>query len=64
MVTCLATVNGELDCLKHMFNKAKEWGKTSENPALRTKLFKEENKTIRYLELEEIRRYLILVRVT
>ena len=50
-----ATVNRELACLKHMFNKAKEWGKASENPALKIKLLKEENRRTRYLETEEIK---------
>ncbi len=38
-----------------MFNKAKEWGKASRNPALKVKLLKEENRRTRYLEKEEIR---------
>ena len=50
-----ATVNRELACLKHMFNKAKEWGKVSNNPALKVRLLKEENRRVRYLEKEEIR---------
>lgn len=50
-----ATVNRELACLKHMLNKAKEWGKVSENPALKVKLLKEKNRRVRYLEREEIK---------
>ncbi len=54
-VVAPATVNRELACLKHMFNKAKEWGKASENPVLKVKLLKEENRRVRYLETEEIK---------
>lgn len=49
-----ATINRELACLKHMFNKAKEWGKTTLNPAAKVKLLREENRRVRYLEKEEI----------
>lgn len=38
-----------------MFNKGKEWGKASDNPVTKVKLFKENNKRIRYLELKEIK---------
>jgi len=48
-----ATVNRELACLKHMFNKAIEWDKAKENPTLKVKLLREENKRVRYLEKEE-----------
>jgi len=51
----VASVNRELACLKHMFTKAIEWGKARENPARKVKLFKENNKRIRYLEKEEIK---------
>jgi Site-specific recombinase XerD len=51
-----ATVNRELACLKCMLNKAIEWGKASDNPVRKVKLFKENNKRIRYLEKEEIRK--------
>ena len=37
-----ATVNRELACLKHMFAKAVEWGKTDKNPAKKVKLLREE----------------------
>lgn len=50
-----ATVNRELACLKCMLNKAIEWGKADDNPARKVKLFKENNKRIRYLEKEQIR---------
>lgn len=49
-----ATVNRELALLKHMFSKAIEWNKAIDNPVKRVKLFKENNKRIRYLEKEEI----------
>lgn len=49
-----ATVNRALACLKCMFNKAIEWGKAGDNPAKKVKLFKENNKRLRYLEKEEI----------
>src|SRR3989338_5547161 len=51
-----ATVNRELACLKCMFNKAIEWGKTEDNPVRKVKLFRENNTRIRYLEKEEIQR--------
>ena len=53
-----ATVNRELACLKSMFNKAIEWGKAYDNPVRKVKLFRENNKRIRYLEKEEIRKFL------
>lgn len=49
-----ATVNRHLACLKCMFNKAIEWEKVEDNPAKKVKLFKENNKRVRYLEKEEI----------
>jgi integrase len=49
-----ATVNRALACLKCMFNKAIQWGKAANNPVKNVKLFKENNKRIRYLEKEEI----------
>ncbi len=55
-VISVATVNRELACLKHMFNKAIEWGKAEANPVRRVKLFKENNVRTRYLEKEEIKK--------
>jgi Site-specific recombinase XerD len=49
-----ATVNRELACLKCMFNRAIEWGKIKDSPAKTVKLFRENNKRLRYLEKEEI----------
>jgi len=53
-----ATVNRELACLKCMFNKAIEWGKTEVNPVRKVKLFRENNTRTRYLEKEEIQKLL------
>jgi len=53
-----ATVNRALACLKCMFNKAIQWGKADMNPVRQVKLFKEDNKRIRYLEKEEIAKLL------
>lgn len=50
-----ATVNRNLQCLKSIFNKAIAWGKFSgRNPVQQVKLFKENNKRVRFLEKEEI----------
>ena len=50
-----ATVNRNLACLKSMFNKAIAWGQfVGENPVRQVKLFKENNKRLRFLEKEEI----------
>ena len=53
-----ATVNRELACLKCMFNKAITWGKADTNPVRQVKLFKENNKRLRFLEREQIPRFL------
>jgi integrase len=50
----LATVNRELTCLRHMFNKAIEWGKAEKNPVSKVRFFKESNGRLRYLLPEEI----------
>ena len=44
-----STVNREMTCLKHMFNKAIEWKKIEHNPAARVKKFRENNARIDYL---------------
>jgi len=49
-----ATINRELACLRHMFNKAIEWGKVKESPVKGIKLFREPPGRIRYLEASEI----------
>lgn len=48
-----ATVNRELQLLKHMFRKAVEWKYMSSNPAQPVRKFKEPPGRIRYLSLEE-----------
>ena len=53
-----ATVNRELACLKCMFNKAIEWGKVEDNPTRKVKKLRENNKRLRYLEKEEIKKLL------
>jgi integrase len=52
-------VNRELETLRHMLNKAVEWGMLSENPFSRFRgsiLFEEDENRIRYLTEEEIKR--------
>ena len=50
------TIDKELGCLKHIFVKAKEWGKIKENPAIKVKLLRIDNARLRYLEEEEIKK--------
>jgi integrase len=49
-----ASVNRELSCVKHMFNKAIEWGYLANNQLQSIKLFKEPPGRIRYLTEDEI----------
>ena len=49
-----STVNRELACLKHIYNKAIEWAKIDTNPVTKVKFFKENNSRIRFLTKEEI----------
>jgi len=49
-----ATVNRELSLLKHLLNKAVEWGRIRENPAKKVKPLKGEVKRVRYLMPDEI----------
>ncbi len=51
-----ATVNREFACLRHIFTKAIEWDKLRENPAAKVKLFRIDNKRLRYLEREEMKK--------
>jgi len=53
-----ASINRRLACLKSLFNRAIEWGKATQNPVRKIKLFKENNQRLRYLEQEEIVRLL------
>ena len=50
-----ATVNRELACLKTMFSKAVEWGRTEKNPAAKVKKFRENPGRERILSPEEAR---------
>lgn len=55
------SVNRELEVLRHMLNKAVEWGMLDENPFTRFKqsiFFEERNDRVRFLEEDEIRRLL------
>lgn len=54
-----ATFNRGLSSLKSMFNRAIEWGKATENPAARVKKVPENNRRVRYLEKNEIKRLLL-----
>lgn len=49
-----ATKNRELATLRHLLNKAREWGEIKENPAALVKPLKVQKKPIRYLTNEEI----------
>ena len=49
-----ATVNRELACLRHMLNKAIEWGYLMDNPMKNVAPMKTEPERVRYLELDEI----------
>jgi len=53
-----ATVNRELACLKHMYNKGIEWGYTKSNPVKSVKLLKEPPGRLRYLRPEEVKKLL------
>jgi site-specific recombinase XerD len=53
-----ATINREVSCLRHIFNKAIEWDVVNRNPAKGVKLLKEPPGRIRYLDVEEIERLL------
>jgi integrase len=53
-----ATVNRDLVVLRHMFQKAREWGKAIENPVSHQKPLRANNRRLRYLSHEEIPRLL------
>ena len=53
-----ATVNRALTSLKSLFNRAIEWGKATENPARKVRLFKETGRRLRFLEKEEVTKLL------
>jgi len=50
----IGSLNRELKCLKKIFSLAIEWGWLTENPALKLKCLKGENKRTRFLANEEI----------
>ena len=55
------SVNRELEVLRHMLNKAVEWGMLGENPFTRFRdpiFFEERNDRVRFLEEDEIKRLL------
>ncbi len=55
------SVNRELEVLRHMLNKAVEWGMLDENPFTRFRdsiFFQERNDRVRFLEEDEIKRLL------
>ena len=51
-----ATVNRDIACMKHMFNLAISWGKTTKNPVKGVKLFKVKNRRLRFLSEDETQR--------
>lgn len=53
-----STVNREIALLRHMLNKAVQWGYIRTNPMKGLKLLKEPPGRIRYLEIDEIQRLL------
>jgi integrase len=48
-----ATVNREIATLKHFFSKAVEWKVLSDSPARGVKMFKENNRRLRFLAVDE-----------
>jgi site-specific recombinase XerD len=53
-----ATVNRDLVVLRHMFQKAIEWGKAIENPVTPQRPLRADNRRLRYLDHEEMARLL------
>lgn len=53
-----ATINRDLACLKHLYNKAIDWNLTEFNPVKKVRFFKEPPGRVRYLSSEEINRLL------
>lgn len=51
-----STINREVACIRHMFNKAVEWGYLNNNPLRTVKKLKEPPGRMRYLNAEEIER--------
>jgi integrase len=48
-----ATVNRDLTCLKAMFSKAIVWGKAIDNPVKKVKMFREPERSLRWLTIDE-----------
>lgn len=59
-----ATVNRELALLRHMLNKAIDWGYLQENPAKKVKPFKEPPGRVKYLRKDEYERLLTVCKLT
>ena len=53
-----ATINRELAFMKNLFTKAVEWGKATENPVKKVRLYREQNARTRYLTEDEEARLL------
>jgi integrase len=53
-----ATVNREIELLRHMFRKAQEWGKAIDNPLKHQRSLRANNRRLRYLSLDEMERLL------
>jgi integrase len=53
-----ATINRELAVLKNLFTKALEWGKATENPVKKVRLYREQNAHTRFLTEDEEARLL------
>lgn len=53
-----ASVNRELACLKHLYNKAIDWDLVQQNPVKKVKLLKEPPGRMRYLTIIEINKLL------
>jgi site-specific recombinase XerD len=52
-VKAAATINRELQALRHMFNKTIAWRKCAHNPMKQVNLRREENTRLRFLSSEE-----------
>ena len=52
------TVDAEIVAIKHLFNKAIEWGYIDSSPAKKVKKFNEDNSRLRFLNYEEVEKLL------
>ena len=50
------TIDIETCCIKHIFSKLVEWGKLSVSPMINQKLFRKDNKRIKYLTVEQVQK--------